>query len=87
MGQVWHCPRCSRPVLYGAGLLIARSGTQDVREGHLGVAVCLRCADVLWHRLRKVLAPVLRASTSVPGGNDAEETGRNPGAVRALPAR
>ena len=64
----WQCPRCYElgrtPVRLEIGrgdlppvLLVAGNGEVP---GYVTVTVCLRCADVLWHRLRKVVGPLVR---------------------------
>ena len=53
------CPRCSRDDRTPIRLVIAR---MDEPLSHTQATVCLRCADILWHRLRKVVGPLVRAT-------------------------
>lgn len=75
----WMCPRCYELGRAPVRLVVAR---MDDPLNHTQACVCLRCADVLWRRLQKVVRPLVRAPQPIPGGGDAEEPGRN----RALPA-
>ena len=74
MSEPWPCPRCGRkvPVAFPDGepvvtLELGRiflqerkdGSTPDEPAGFLTTMVCLRCADVLWHRLRKVVGPLV----------------------------
>ena len=89
MSGPWQCPRCYELDRTPVRLVVAR---MDDPLRDVSARVCLRCAEVLWRRLQKVVRPVVRdgapipAHTSpyqpIPGGDDAEEQGGN----RALPA-
>jgi hypothetical protein len=54
------CPRCSELGRTPVSVEIARSDVGGVRVRSTAVMVCLRCADVLWHRLQKVVGPLVR---------------------------
>lgn len=53
----WQCPRCYELGRTPVRLVIAR---MDEPLNHTQATVCLRCADILWHRLRKVVRPLVR---------------------------
>ena len=53
----WACPRCYELGRTPVRLVVAR---MDDPLNHTQATVCLRCADVLWHRLRKVVGPLVR---------------------------
>jgi hypothetical protein len=57
MNGTWQCPRCYELGRTPVRLVIAR---MDDPLNHTQATVCLRCADVLWHRLQKVVGPLVR---------------------------
>ena len=65
MNGTWQCPRCSELGRTPVRVEIARSDVGDVRVRSTAIMVCLRCADVLWHRLRKVVGPLVRGAEGV----------------------
>ena len=59
MAAPWMCPRCYELGRTPIRLVAAR---MDDPLNHSAVTVCLRCAEVLWRRLRKVLGPMARCT-------------------------
>jgi hypothetical protein len=61
----WQCPRCYELGRTPVQLDISRQPVGRLRDGAESVLVCLRCADVIWHRLRKVVGPLVRSTQEV----------------------